>query len=182
MERRAQMRISFIGSTPVPPTRDQAGTAIMVELSNGKHFFFDLGSGCLRNIVALQVPLQMVNDIFFTHLHVDHYAELPYIYCFAPWMGCWKPLRVTGPSGRTPQDGLKYMIDGMKMMTHWHTDSFNSLPMGDGYEVEVNEFDFQDDNGICYDKDAEMGPRRGRGGCFDRATGDYDGAAFGRPA
>ena len=148
-----EMRISFVGSTPVPPTRAQAGTAIMVEVGNGKRFFFDVGPGCLRNLVAMQVPLQMVNDIFITHLHVDHYAELPYIFAFAPWMGRWKPLRVHGPSGRTPKDGIKYMIEGMKMMTQWHTDSFNSLPMGDGYEVEVNEFDFQDDNGVCYDKD-----------------------------
>ena len=38
-------------------------------------------------------------------------------------------------------------------MAHWHIDSFNSSPIGDGYEVEVNEFDFRDDNGICYDQD-----------------------------
>ena len=88
-----EMRISFVGSSPLPPTRAQAGTAIMVELGNGKRFFFDLGPGCLRNIVALQVPLQTVNDIFITHLHVDHYGELPYIYAFSPWMGRWKPLR-----------------------------------------------------------------------------------------
>ena len=148
-----EMRISFIGSSPVPPTRAQAGTAIMVELGNGKRFFFDLGPGCLRNIVALQVPLQMVNDIFITHLHVDHYGELPYIYAFSPWLGRWKPLRVTGPSGHTPKDGIKAMVEGMKAMTHWHTDSFNLFPMGDGYEVDVNEFDYQDDNGVCYDKD-----------------------------
>ena len=148
-----EMRISFIGSSPVPPTRTQAGTAIMVELGNRKRFFFDLGPGCLRNIVALQVPLQMVNDIFITHLHVDHYGELPYIYAFSAWMGRWKPLRVHGPSGRTPENGTKAMIEGMKKMTYWHTDSFNLFAIGDGYEVEVNEFDYQDDNGICYDKD-----------------------------
>jgi ribonuclease BN (tRNA processing enzyme) len=148
-----EMRISFIGSSPVPPTRAQAGTAIMVELGNGKRFFFDLGPGCFRNIVALQVPMQMINDIFITHLHVDHYGELPYIYAFSPWSGRWKPLRVTGPSGRTPKDGTKAMIEGMKAMTHWHTDSFNLFPIADGYEVDVNEFDFKDDNGICYDKD-----------------------------
>jgi ribonuclease Z len=45
------------------------------------------------------------------------------------------------------------MIEGMKQMTQWHTDSFNCLPIGDGYEVEVNEFDYKDDNGICYDQD-----------------------------
>ena len=130
-----EMRISFVGSTPIPPTRSQAGTCIMVELGNGKRFFFDFGSGCLRNIVALQVPMQMINDIFLTHLHVDHYAELPYVYCFAPWMARWKPLRVHGPSGRTERDGIKYMIEGMKMMTHWHTDAFNALPMGDHFAV-----------------------------------------------
>ena len=31
--------------------------------------------------------------------------------------------------------------------------SFNSSPIGDGYEVEVNEFDFRDDNGVCYEED-----------------------------
>ena len=148
-----EMRISFVGSSPVPPTRDQAGTAIMVELGNGKRFFFDLGPGCWRNITALQCPAQMINDIFITHLHVDHYGELPYIYAFSAWMGRWKPLRVTGPSGRTPENGTQAMIEGMKKMTHWHTDSFNLFPIGDGYEVEVNEFDFTDDNGICYDQD-----------------------------
>ena len=71
-----EMRISFIGSTPIPVTRAQAGTCIMVELGNGKRFFFDFGSGCMRNIIAMAVPLQTVNDIFFTHLHVDHYADL----------------------------------------------------------------------------------------------------------
>jgi ribonuclease Z len=147
------MRISFIGSTPIPVTRAQAGTCIMVELGNGKRFFFDFGSGCMRNIIAMAVPLQVVNDIFFTHLHVDHYADLPYLYAFAPWMGRWKPLRVHAPSGRTPKDGIKHTVEGMKMMTQWHTDSFNCCPMGDGYEVEVNEFDFRDDNGICYNKD-----------------------------
>ena len=147
------MRISFLGSTPIPPTRAQAGTCIMVELGNGKRFFFDFGSGCMRNVFAMQVPAQTVNDIFFTHLHVDHYADLPYLFAFAPWMARWKPLRVHGPSGRTPRDGIQHMIYHMREMAHWHTDSFNAFPIGDGYEVEVNEFDFRDDNGICYEQD-----------------------------
>lgn len=148
-----EMRISFVGSNPFPPSKSQAGTCILVELGNGKRFFFDFGPGCLRNILAMQVPLQMVNDIFLTHLHIDHYADLPYLYCFAPWAARWKPLRVTGPSGRTPEDGTQHMIDSMKQMLHWHIDSFNCSPIGDGYEVEVTEFDYKDDNGICYEED-----------------------------
>jgi ribonuclease Z len=102
----------------------------------------------------VQVPPSQINDIFITHLHVDHYADLPYLHMFAPALGArWKPLRVTGPSGRTPQDGTKHMIEHMMEMMHWHTDSFNSWPIGDGFEVEVNEFDFRDGGGICYDED-----------------------------
>jgi hypothetical protein len=123
----------------------------MVELGDGRRFFFDFGSGCCRNIFAMQVPF--LNDIFLTHLHVDHFADLPYLYVFAPWMARWKPLRVHGPSGRIPKDGTKAMIEAMQAMCYWHTDSFNSFPIGDGYEVEVNEFDFRDDNGVCCDKD-----------------------------
>lgn len=148
-----EMRISFVGSCPFPPRADQAATCIMVELGTGKRFFFDFGPGCLRNIIAMQVPLQMINDIFITHLHVDHFGELPYLYCFAPWAARWKPLRVTGRSGRTPEDGTSYMLEQMQKMLHWHTDSFNSSPIGDGYEVDVTEFDYRDDNRICYDQD-----------------------------
>ena len=37
-----------------------------------------------------------MNDIFFTHLHVDHYADLPYLFAFAPWMARWKPCACMG--------------------------------------------------------------------------------------
>ena len=176
-----EMRISFLGSTPIPPSKSQAGTCIMVELGNGKRFFFDFGSGCCRNIFAMQVPFQTVNDIFLTHLHVDHYADLPYLYAFAPWMARWKPLRVHGPSGRTPKDGIAHVIHHMKEMTHWHTDSFNSFPIGDGYEVEVNEFDFRDDGGICYDQDGVTVRHWRRSHTKDGASGyrlDWNGLSF----
>src|SRR5271167_2329345 len=52
-----EMRISFVGSCPFPPRRDQAGTCIMVELGNGDRFFFDFGPGCVKNILAMGVPV-----------------------------------------------------------------------------------------------------------------------------
>ncbi|MGI9516684.1 MAG: guanitoxin biosynthesis MBL fold metallo-hydrolase GntH [Pirellulaceae bacterium] len=148
-----EMRISFVGSCPFPPRRNQAATCIMVELGNGDRFFFDFGPGCLKNIVAMGVQFQLVTDIFITHLHVDHYGELPYLYPFRAWAGGWKkPLRVHGPSGRTPEMGTQAMVDGMKQMLKWHLDAFDAFPIGDGYNVEVNEFDWKDENGICYEK------------------------------
>ncbi len=149
-----EMRISFVGSCPFPPRINQAGTAIMVECGPDKRFFFDFGSGCMRNIVAMQVPVGMINDIFLTHLHVDHYADVPYLVPFGGTMGLrFKPLRVHGPSGRTPELGTKAMCENMRKMLRWHIEEFNTCPAGDGMEIDVNEFDWKEENGICYDKD-----------------------------
>jgi ribonuclease Z len=148
-----EMRIIFMGSQPWPPRLTQAGTCMMVELGNGKRFFFDFGPGCLRNIIANQVPVPEINDIFLTHLHVDHYLDIPYLWQFAPFNGRWKPLRVIGPSGRTPELGTRAKCEHMKKMGAWTSQQASGLPMADGYEIEVTEFDFKDDGGVCYDKD-----------------------------
>ena len=148
-----EMRISFVGSIPFPASPSQAGTCIMVELGNGNLFFFDFGSNCLRNIIAMQIPLMTINDIFLTHLHVDHYADLPYMHAFTPYFGRWKPLRVYGPSGRTAELGTQAMIDGMLKMSRWHHEEFSMLPVGDGYEVDVTEFDWRKEDEVIYDKD-----------------------------
>ena len=147
-----EMRISFVGSCPFPPRRNQAGTCIMVELGNGDRFFFDFGPGCVKNILAMGVPVPSINDIFITHLHVDHYHDLSYLLPFSAWAGRWKqPLRVTGPSGRTlagPRDeghGRRHEADAQMV----HLEAFDACPIGDGYEMEVNEFDWKDENGIC---------------------------------
>jgi len=147
-----EMRISFVGSCPWPPRRNQAGTSILVELGNGDLFVFDLGNGSVHNIIAMGVPSAFINNIFISHLHVDHYADLPFMLPFTATNGRWKPLRVTGPTGRTPELGTQAMIDNMRKMLRWHFEEFDFMPIGDGFEVEVTEFDFREENGICYDK------------------------------
>ena len=176
-----EMRISFVGSNPWPPRIGQAATAIMVELGNGNRFFFDFGPGCIKNIIAMQVPAQLINDIFISHLHVDHYGDLPYLYPFRAWSGGYMPLRVTGPSGRTPEYGTKAMIEGMKQMLKWHLDAFDMFAIGQGYEIEVNEFDGKDENGICYNKDGVTVRHWRRSHAKDGASAyrlDWNGLSF----
>jgi ribonuclease Z len=153
-----EMRICFPGSTPWPPTLAQSGTCIMVELGNGtaipRRMFFDLGNGSVKNILAIGVLPPQINDIFISHLHVDHYADLPYLHPFRAWSGGWySPMRVYGPSGAREDLGTAYMISKMKEMMVWHLENFDHCPIGDGYEIEVTEFDFKDENGLIYDQD-----------------------------
>ena len=152
-----EMRISILGSTPWPPTRSQSGTCILIELGNGqpqpRRFFFDLGNGSVKNALAMQIPPRFINDIFISHLHGDHYADLPYCYPFTAWAGRWEPLRLYGPSGATPELGTKHMAHHMREMLRWHEENFLHATIADGFEIDVTEFDWKDENGVCYDQD-----------------------------
>lgn len=177
-----EMRITFMGSQPFPPRLSQAGVCIMVELGNGKILFFDFGPGCMRNIIANQIPIAGINDIFLTHLHMDHYADLPYLWAFAPNYWRLTPLRVIGPSGRTPELGTKAMCENMKRMGAWSMQSFcGVLPVQDGFEIDVTEFDYREDGAVCYDKDGVKVIHWRRSHSMDGCCGfrlDWNGLSF----
>ena len=175
-----EMRVIFMGSNPWPPRISQASTCMMVELGGTKRLFFDLGPGSLRNIIANQVPVPEINDIFISHLHIDHYGDLPYLWQFAPFNGRWKPLRVIGPSGRTPDMGTQAMCEGLRAMGKW-TSSWAIGPMADGYEIDVTEFDYTDDGGVCYDHDGVKVTHWRRSHAIDGASAyrlDWNGLSF----
>jgi ribonuclease Z len=66
-----EMRITFMGTSPtIRP--GQMNTSIFVELGNGDNFIFDIGEGSVSNYTAARVALNQINNIFITHLHVDH--------------------------------------------------------------------------------------------------------------
>jgi ribonuclease Z len=176
-----EMRIIFMGSNPWPPRFTQAGPCIMVELGGSKRFFFDLGPGCLRNIIANQVPVPEINDIFLTHLHIDHYGDLPYLWQFSPFNGRFKPLRVIGPSGRTPELGTRAMCEHLRKMGAWTMQLAVGMATENAYGFEVTEFDFRDDGGVCYDKDGVKVIHWRRSHTVDGASAfrlDWNGLSF----
>ena len=148
-----EMRIHFMGTAPMIRP-GQMNTSIWVMLGNGDNFAFDIGEGSVANYVASGIALNEIKKVFITHLHVDHFGALPYVWMFGTWAGGWhQNLEVWGPSGRTPEYGLKKMVEGMKMMTNWHRDAFSVFPVGKGWDVVAHEFDFRDDGGVIYDRD-----------------------------
>jgi ribonuclease Z len=146
-----EMRVIFMGSTYYP-SLSQSGMSILVELGNGDRLVFDLGIGSLRNYNAFSIPFNTINDVFFTHLHMDHMSDLPYFMMFRPIQGGWTPLNIYGPSGSEEQYGIKHMIDHMMKMTAWHQDSFNAWPIGDGYKPAVHEFNYMKEGEVIYNK------------------------------
>jgi len=177
-----EMRIIFMGSQPWPPRLSQAAECIMRELGDRKRLFFDFGPGCMRNIVAHQVPIAEIDNIFLSHLHADHIAELPYLWSFSPFAGRFKPIHIIGPSGRTPDLGTKAMWEGMKKFLAWGTQAFQGTgPMPAMDSDDITEFDFKDDGGVCYDKDGVRVIHWRRSHAMDGASAfrlDWNGLSF----
>ena len=185
-----EMRIIFMGSAPfIRP--GQMNTSMFVQLGNGDNFVFDIGEGSPANYVAGGFALNEIKHVFITHLHVDHFGGLPYLWMFGTWAGGWHgPLTVHGPSGRTPEYGTAVMVEGMKMMTGWHRDAFSVFPVGEGWDIQVNELDFRDNGGVVYEENGVRVIHWQRSHAKDGASGyrlDWNGLCFvwtgdGRPS
>ena len=166
-----EMRVTFMGTSPsIRP--GQMNTSIFVELGNGDKFVFDMGEGAVSNYVAARVALNQINHVFITHLHVDHFGSLPYLWMFGTWAGGWhEQLTIHGPSGRTPEYGTKAMVDGMRKMLGWHIDAFSVFPVGKGWDIKVNEFDFRDNGGVVYEENGVKVTHWQRSHAKDGASG-----------
>ena len=104
-----EIRVIFMGTAPfIRP--GQMNTSVFVQLGNGENFVFDLGEGSVANYIAAGFALNEIDKVFITHLHVDHFGALPYLFMFGGWAGRWHDrLQVYGPSGRTEEYGTARM-------------------------------------------------------------------------
>jgi ribonuclease Z len=72
-----EMRIIACG-TGMPSAREsQAASCFLVELGNGDKFIFDGGTGSDARIGALEIPYDLLDKIFISHLHTDHWGSFP---------------------------------------------------------------------------------------------------------
>jgi ribonuclease Z len=146
-----EMRVIACG-TGMPTTRAaQAAACFLVELGNGDKFIFDIGSGAAERISSLQIPYDYLDKIFVGHLHSDHFGSLGEMFIGGALMGRQKPLRIWGPSGRTPELGTAYAVQRLKEMYTWDLAGRVGLVDFRGYSIEVNEFDYKAENAVIYE-------------------------------
>lgn len=147
-----EMRLIALGTGMPLARRSQAATCWLVELGNGDKFLFDIGSGANANLSALMIPFDFLRKVFLTHLHTDHWGDLPGL-----WAGGWtagrtKPLEIWGPSGAREDMGTKYAVKHFLKAYNWDNmtrlANLNSAPG----KIVVHEFDFKGENQIVYQK------------------------------
>ena len=137
-----EMRVVALGTGTPNFRRSQASASWLVELGNGEKFLFDVGTGSLANLAALEIPYSYLDKVFLSHLHVDHIGDLD-----ALFVGGWVsnrtvPLRVWGPSGSSAELGTKAAMDAMQAMLAWDIKGrVGNMPSRGGV-LEVTEFDY----------------------------------------
>lgn len=147
-----EMRVIACG-TGMPTTRAaQAAACFLVELGNGDKFIFDIGTGAAERLSSLQIPYDYLDKVFIGHLHADHFGSLGELFIGGALMGRQKPLRVWGPSGRSPELGTAYAVQKMKEMYTWDLAGRVGIVDFRGYTIEVNEFDYAAENAVIYEE------------------------------
>jgi ribonuclease Z len=69
-----EMRVISCGTgLPTPLTKAQKSACFMVELGNGDIFLFDIGTGSVENLFAIQPRFAKLDKVFLSHLHTDHF-------------------------------------------------------------------------------------------------------------
>ena len=140
-----ELRVTVLGSGNPWPTRAQASASILVEVGNPERdlLVFDLGTGSLANYAALRLPVNLLDKVFFSHLHADHTADLITLSgSFSKVGRADGPIAVWGPGGTEPRLGTRHFVEGIREALAWDTAAGNGAINPDSMRIEVTEFDF----------------------------------------
>ena len=104
------IRIFTLGTaSPLPDDYNQTGTAVF---AGGFFFLFDVGDGVVKEAEKLRLPLPLLDAVFISHYHSDHYIELPYVINRSWLLGREKNLTIIGPPG------IDSIVKGIDIMLH----------------------------------------------------------------
>ena len=137
------MRITALGTGMPNQTRAAVSISYYVELGNGDKFIFDGGTGSDARIGALEIPYDLLDKIFISHLHTDHWGSFPAYYVGGWVAGRVVPLRVWGPSGSRPELGTAYAMGHLQKAYTWDIEGRTGRLPPEGGKLEVREFDFK---------------------------------------
>jgi ribonuclease Z len=138
-----EMRVIACGTGMPTPRPAQASACFLVELGNGEKFLFDIGSGSVERLFALQIPTAFLDKVFIGHLHGDHFGGIGELYVAGGIAGRFTPLRIWGPSGSRPELGTKAAIEAMQKMYLWDLEGRIGQTDVRGFTTEVTEFDYK---------------------------------------
>jgi ribonuclease Z len=128
------LSVVFAGTAGSVPTARRGLPATLVR-RGGDRILFDCGEGTQRQLIR-SVGLADIDDVYVTHLHVDHWLGLPGMIKSFELRDRDRPMTIYGPPGiRAAMDGLRFVLGrvrfGLKVV---ELDRFEEVER-DGYTV-----------------------------------------------
>jgi ribonuclease Z len=104
-----KMHIILCGTgSPIPdPNRRQSCVAIIVD---GQIMLVDTGDGAAYALQLLKLPIDLISNIFITHFHSDHIADLGQVINRSWIFGRKQPIEIYGP------EGIRQIVDGFEQV------------------------------------------------------------------
>ena len=147
-----EMRITALGTGMPNQTKAAVSIAFLVELGNGDKFLFDVGMGSMGNLFSLRPDFSKIDKVFISHLHVDHVGDLMGLHIGSWLSGRYTPLKIFGPTGSTPELGIKAYVKNAQAAYAWDLEGRTGALPDDGAKLEVTEFDYMQENVVVYDE------------------------------
>lgn len=91
--------VRFLGTAASRPTVER-GVSSLAIIREGETFLIDCGEGTQRQMMRYGISFAF-EDLFFTHIHADHFLGLTGLIRTLQLQGRVEPLRLFGPTGST---------------------------------------------------------------------------------
>lgn len=91
------MRVTFLGTAAARPTVSRNVSSLVVQ-REGEHLMFDCGEGTQRQMMRFGTGFA-IDDIFFTHLHADHFLGVTGLLRTMGLQAREEPIRLWVPTG-----------------------------------------------------------------------------------
>ena len=150
-----EVRVTILGSGDPFVRPSQASASVLIEVGNPERdlFFFDLGSGALKNFTGLRLPVTATTKVFLSHLHADHVGDMPTLLYSLAKAGRRDPVEVWGPAGATEALGTHAYARALQTAHAWDMESLNGHPGQSGARAVTTE--------VPYDTTATVYERNG---------------------
>lgn len=150
-----EVRVTILGSGDPFVRPAQASASVLIEVGNAERdlFFFDLGSGALKNFDGLRLPVTATTKVFLTHLHADHVGDMPTLLFSLAKAGRRDPVEVWGPASSDPALGTAAYVKHLLAAHAWDHESLCGHPGQSGAGAVATE--------VPYDRAATVYERGG---------------------
>jgi len=148
-----EVRVTILGSGDPFVRPAQASASVLIEVGNEDRdlFFFDLGSGALKNFDGLRLPVTATTKVFLTHLHADHVGDMATLVFSLAKAGRRDPVEVWGPASSNPALGTASYMEHLQAAHAWDMESLCGHPGQSGARAITTEVPY-DRSAVVYER------------------------------